>query len=290
MLEQAQTDCLTKFFLREALEPYLKKLVLDNTLSKKNFSIVLIDLDHFKKFNDKYGHIFGDEILKYTSGTLRLTFGEHQCCLFRYGGDEFIAVFTDKEAKEIYHILRHCNYNLIHRPFLFKNKLYKITISCGIAAFPHDGKTAEELIKRADEAMYFSKRHGRNLITSASRIKYLKLRSFFLLICSIMVIFWALFVFYQLTFKKVIQPTIFQFKNLKFTATPESLLDTIILKNGSVVKGRISEETEDRVIITLYFNNGEAETAFYKSEIEDIKYSSPIPIKKHYKIPAQKAK
>ncbi|MDP3732408.1 MAG: GGDEF domain-containing protein [Candidatus Omnitrophota bacterium] len=273
MLEQMQKDGLTGFFTRENLSPLLEKLLLEAKMGQKKFSLALIDLDRFKKFNDKFGHIFGDEILKYATSTLRLTFSMDQCSFFRYGGDEFIGVFPGKEPKEILRLGQQCNYNLLHRPFLYANKFYKITMSCGISCFPTDATTADELIKKADEAMYFSKRSGRNLTTLASMIKYLKFRRVVLMIASSIIILYSVFLFYKLSFKKIIQPVVRQIQNIKITTKPVTL-DTVILKSGAVLEGNIVYEDENKVIFNLYLKKGEGVTNFNKSEIARIKYGS----------------
>lgn len=276
MLEQAPKDFLTGFFSRDSLGGFLENIIIESNLKKKIFTIALIDLDRFKRFNDKFGHAFGDEVLKYATSTLRLTFHNEQCYLFRFGGDEFIAVFPDKEPQEILRLFKRCNYNMLHRHFLYANKLYKVTISCGIASFPYDGITQEKLLERIDEAMYFSKRHGRNLTTLAGRIKYLKAWKIFLLFCSIFIIFFAVFILYPFLSRKILKPTVGQitgFKVITRQAKPKNL-DTLILKNGFVFEGRIIAETKDKVILNLYFEKGEGSVTFNRSEIEKIKYGS----------------
>lgn len=273
MLDQAQVDSLTGCFVRGALNPFLERLIIETRAKGESFSVALIDLDHFKKFNDKFGHIFGDEILKYATSTIRLTFFIDQCYFFRYGGDEFIGVFLGTELKEILHLSQQCNYNLLHRPFLRANKLYKITMSCGIACFPGDATTIEGLIKKADEAMYFSKRCGRNLVTLASRIRYIKFRRIVLLITSVIIILYSTLLFYQLSFKKIIQPVVRQIQNIKITTKPSSL-DTVVLKSGVVLQGYIVNEDEDKITLNLYLDKGEGLTNFNKSEIAQIKYGS----------------
>lgn len=276
ILEQAQKDYLTGFFTRQELENFLLALIKESEASGKFFSLALFDLDRFKRFNDKFGHVFGDEILKYATSTLRLTFYESPCFLFRYGGDEFIAVFPEKEARAAFRLSRQCNYNLSRRPFLFRNKFYKITISCGISGFPQDGKAAEELIKKADQAMYFSKRCGRNLTTLAHRIVYLRLRNAFLVILSAMVILFSFVLFYRLSFKKIIQPTVRQIQNMKIITKPDKL-DMVVLKNGMVFEGRILSEADNKVVLNLYMDKGEGTTTFNKSEIAEIKYATKGP-------------
>lgn len=271
MLDQSQKDYLTGFYLRGSLSALLEKLVVDARLNKKDFSIVLVDLDHFKKFNDKFGHPFGDEILKYAASVLRLTFYTGTRYLFRYGGDEFIIVLPERDQKEAFHLLRQCTYNIIHRPFLFKNKFYRITISCGIASFPYDGDRPEKLIYNADKAMYFSKRHGHNFITLAGKIGYLRLRNFFLMLGSTCILLWFLFVIYDVFLKNIIEPKIRQIKYIGIVTEPRDV-DSIILKTGIIFKGHIVEETEDKVILKLYLDEGEGLCVFDRSEIMKIRY------------------
>ena len=271
MLEHAKIDYLTEFYARDSLVRFLEELICDSSVSKRGFSMALIDLDRFKRFNDKYGHSFGDEILKYSAGMLRLTFAETRCYLFRYGGDEFIAVFPEREPREALSLFRQCIYNLTHRPFLFKNKFYGITISCGIVGFPNDGKTIEQLIQKADEGMYFSKSHGRNRITLASNMMGLKLRNAFMLFCSVCIIIGSLAVFYKQSIREFGAPLLDQIKSVRIVTEPTDL-DTIILTNGRVMKGRVIEETEHTVILKLYIPRGEGLSEFPRSAILKIEY------------------
>ncbi len=282
MLDQTQVDSLTGCFVRGALSPFLERLIIESKAKAKNFTMALIDLDRFKKFNDKYGHLFGDEILRYVTSTLRMTFSEQQCSFFRYGGDEFIGAFFDTAPKEILRLLLQCNYNLVHRPFLFKNKFYRITLSCGIASFPYDGNTMEELIKKADDAMYLSKRYGRNRVTLASRIKYLKLLRMFIVIVSIATVCGSLFI----TYIRIIQPAVSRFQDGEFVVKPNKL-DTVILKSGLVLEGRILEETADKVILNLFLGKGEGSVTFNKSEISQIRYGLAMPPQKEQEAPAK---
>ncbi|MFH1641222.1 MAG: GGDEF domain-containing protein [Candidatus Omnitrophota bacterium] len=280
MLEQAPKDFLTGFFLRDSLGGFLQNLITESKLKKKIFSIALIDLDHFKKFNDKFGHAFGDEVLKYATSTLRLTFHNEQCYFFRFGGDEFIAVFPDRHSEEIFRLFKRCNYNMSHRYFLYANKLYKATISCGIAAFPSDGDTQEKLLERIDKAMYFSKRHGRNRTTLAGRIKYLKACRAFIMFTCIAIAFFAIFILYPSLSSKILEPSaehIMGFKVFERRGKPKNL-DMLVLNNGFVFEGRILAETNDKVILNLYFKQGEGSVTFNRSEIAKIKYGSLTPL------------
>ena len=273
MTEVVQKDHLTGFFLREALGSFLKELIEDAEAKKKSFSIALIDLDKFKKYNDKFGHLFGDEVLKYAAGILRLTLYGDPNYYYRYGGDEFIVIFPDTEPEKAAGLLHQCIYNTFQQPFLFKKNFYKITMSYGVASYPHDGNSKDELIKKADEAMYHSKGSGTNQITLAGRLAYLKMRKWltaFGIVCGIVLVG---VISYRLIFKVVISPTIRGIKSIKIVTKPENL-DRIILKDGSLYEGRIIKETEDEVTLKLYLKKGEGVITFNKSKALKIKHGS----------------
>lgn len=273
MTEIIQKDHLTGFFLREALDSFLKRLIADAEAGKKSFSIALIDLDKFKKYNDKFGHLFGDEVIKYAAGILRSTLYGDPNYYYRYGGDEFIVIFPDTEPEKAANLLRQCICNTFQQPFLFKKSFYKITMSYGVASYPHDGNSRDELIKKADEAMYYSKQSGANQITLAGRLAYLKTRKWLTalgVVCGIVLVG---AVSYRLVFKTVISPTIRGIKSIKIVTKPKNL-DRIILKDGSLYEGWIIKETEKEVVLKLYLKKGEGTLTFNKSKGLKIKYGS----------------
>ena len=275
MSEYSEQDSLTQFSLRSAFEPFLRNLIPDAKVSEKIFSLVVTDIDRFKKFNDKFGHLFGDEILKYVASTLRLSLKDIECHFFRYGGDEFVIILPGKDAKEASQCLLRFNYNMAHRQFLFENKFFKISASCGVACFPSDGETIKTMFKKADDAMYFSKRHGRGFVTIAGRIKYIVVRNAIVTIVSVCVIFGVLFVLYPYVLKKPIRRILHSVTNIKIGVKPK-FLDIITLKDGAVFKGEIAEETDEGVILSIDSERGSALMNFKRSEIKSIKYSSEI--------------
>jgi len=275
MLDQAPRDTLTGFYQRDALESYLRQLIAESRAQGKPFSLVLVDVDRFKKYNDKYGHPFGDEILKYATSTLRLTFLEGPCLFFRYGGDEFIVVFPGRTVKETLCALRQCQHNLRHRPCLYGDRFYHVAVSCGVAGFPDDGQTAEELIRNADDAMYFSKRTGRNRTTPYGRIGLLKFRRIVMFLAAIVSALAAVALVYHLTYQQIIRPKLEQLKHIKIVSEPKNL-DTVVLRSGLVFDGRILSENRGAVVLHLYFENGgEGQMTFKRSEIAQIKYGNP---------------
>lgn len=273
MKEPFQKDHLTGFFLREAFDSFLNELIAESKAKGKSFSIALIDLDKFKRYNDKFGHLFGDEVLKYAAGTFRLTFYGDPRYYYRYGGDEFVIVLPDTEARDAGHFMHQCIYNTFQEPFLFKSNFYKVTMSFGVASYPRDGKTKEELIKKADEAMYYSKRAGTNHVTLASDISRLKLRRWIVMLSVITGLILTGLITYKFAFRTIIKPTLREVKNIKITSKPRDL-DLVILKNGSLFEGRVIKETDDIVILSLYMEKGQGTMTFGREEVLKIKHGA----------------
>jgi len=271
MIEQVQKDHLTGFFLREAFDSFLKKIIDESESKGKSFSMALIDLDKFKRYNDKFGHLFGDEVLKYAAGIFRMTFYGDPCYYYRYGGDEFIIIFPDIESQEASNFLHQCIYNTFQQPFLFKKNFYKVTMSFGVASYPHDGKTRDELVRKADEAMYYSKHAGTNQVTLASDLSRLKMRKWAVVLSVIASVLLVGAITYKFIFKTVINPALQGVKNIKIVTKPGDL-DVIILKNGSLYEGRINKETDDMVELDLYMEKGQGTMTFTREEVLRIKH------------------
>ncbi len=161
--EQAITDGLTGVkthrFLMEALSAEWKR----STRANRSFSLALIDLDRFKFVNDFYGHLEGDLVLKRVGHVL-----EEHCrrsdVVARYGGDEFVILMPEtnlEQSGQIAETLR----SKISTDMLLREK--RITASLGIACFPINGATPQELIQVADASMYLSKHQGGNAVSTA---------------------------------------------------------------------------------------------------------------------------
>jgi len=160
--EQSIRDPLTGAFNRLYLEETLTLELPRAARKQKPVSVVMLDIDHFKKFNATFGHPVGDQALIRLVGVLKgHVRGEDIVC--RTGGEEFIMVLpeTDKEvALRRAELLRtsvetmRIEYNSIH--------LDPITISLGVATFPQDGAGMPEILEKADQALYKAKRNGRN--------------------------------------------------------------------------------------------------------------------------------
>ncbi len=160
----ASKDFLTNCYTREAFIPFLKKLEEEYLTHKKPFAVLMMDVDHFKFFNDRFGHMVGDEVLKYFSSSLRLDLEDEENVPFRFGGDEFVMVFPNKTSNEALHLAARLRKNIRTRSCLVKGKQISVTFSGGVASYPSDANNIEDVIEKADKALYYSKNHGRGRI------------------------------------------------------------------------------------------------------------------------------
>ncbi len=126
------------------------------------FSVVFFDLDNLKSINDEYGHLIGTEALKDAANILRCEVRKIDL-LSRFGGDEFVIVLVKADAEKAYETCDRIKQRLGNTIFLKdKNLNIQMTGCFGISCFPRDGSTVDELIKKADSAMYDVKRRGKN--------------------------------------------------------------------------------------------------------------------------------
>lgn len=165
---QSIRDPLTGLFNRRYLEVSLERELARATRNAQPLAVLMLDLDHFKRFNDRYGHDAGDALLMRFARVLRdATRPDDVVC--RYGGEEFTVILpaTDVDAGRAYAErirIAVSQIALVHH----EQTLTDITSSIGLASFPLDARNGEELLRRADAALYRAKRDGRNRTTVAS--------------------------------------------------------------------------------------------------------------------------
>jgi diguanylate cyclase (GGDEF)-like protein len=161
-------DCTALFNARHL------NFVLDTEIYRSNrygyeFSIVFIDLDHFKQVNDAHGHLVGSKLLWMIGDTIKghLRMIDYA---FRYGGDEFVVLLPQTSKENALMVVRRVRDLLTNRVFFSEEKMnIKVTASFGVASFPVDGRTRKELLRKADEAMYIVKNSTRNNIALAGQ-------------------------------------------------------------------------------------------------------------------------
>jgi len=157
------TDALTQAYNRRHFDAALKRTCNQNP----EFALILIDIDHFKRFNDNYGHLVGDDCLRIVAATLRSSITDSSAMLARYGGEEFAVLLEKGTEKESESLAERLRLTIESLRFMTSGKIVPISISLGVSC-GQLGEKPNAVIKRADEALYHAKSSGRNCVRTAS--------------------------------------------------------------------------------------------------------------------------
>lgn len=164
--KQAMHDSLTGLFNRRYLDEMLERELARAKREGPPLTVMMLDIDHFKKLNDTYGHPAGDEVLRSLAARLR----EHsraEDIPCRYGGEEFLLVLPNMSRDDALTRGEHWRQDIEMMRIEVGGLTLSITISIGIATFPNHGDTRETLIQAADKALYTAKHNGRNRVEVA---------------------------------------------------------------------------------------------------------------------------
>jgi diguanylate cyclase (GGDEF)-like protein len=168
IVSMAMKDGLTQIYNRAYIIKHINSEIQKHNITGDRFTIVMFDIDHFKKFNDTYGHLFGDEVLKHLARYFQKNIRGTDY-IARYGGEEFIMFFPHADNSTIYTKLDNLRIELSKLPVTMEvdgeMKTAYVTASFGMSEFPGDGITVSKLIENADKALYYSKENGRNRVT-----------------------------------------------------------------------------------------------------------------------------
>jgi diguanylate cyclase (GGDEF)-like protein len=163
-----EIDGLTGIANRRRLDQKLAEELMRCARGKLPLSVILLDIDHFKKFNDTHGHLTGDECLKGVAGCLAAELHRPADLMARYGGEEFCAVLPDTPAEGAMALAEQLRKRIETLAMQTPRGLVKLTISLGIAsAIPIPGMAAAALLEMADGALYKAKQGGRNRTVAA---------------------------------------------------------------------------------------------------------------------------
>jgi diguanylate cyclase (GGDEF)-like protein len=160
------TDSLTGLSNHRSLMNRLDAEVARFKKEKRGFSVLVGDVDHFKQYNDAFGHPAGDEVLQTIAEIMRDSTRKGDCCA-RYGGEEFVIVLPDTAIADALDTSEHIRARVAAKKFNGR----KMTLSIGVASFPEDADDAESIIAVADEALYQAKREGRDRSVRARRLQ-----------------------------------------------------------------------------------------------------------------------
>lgn len=161
--EQSIRDPLTGVFNRRYLEESLRRELANAKRKKESLSVVMLDIDQFKSFNDVYGHAAGDTVLRTLSAIL-LESTRASDIVCRYGGDEFVIMLPGTTAEVARKRIDECRLRFAQTPFEFNGQRLHSSISAGITSFPSNGDTDATLLEAADQALYQAKQRGKNTV------------------------------------------------------------------------------------------------------------------------------
>ena len=164
---EAMTDALTNVGNRKFFEERLRHDALEAMENGEAMSLLLIDIDHFKRFNDTYGHQLGDQVLRLVAMTLTDCVKGRDTTA-RYGGEEFAIILPQTQLVGALRLAEGIRSTMMRRKIVSKNSgedYGTITLSLGVALY-RPGEPIADLVRRADDALYFAKRNGRNRVAS----------------------------------------------------------------------------------------------------------------------------
>jgi diguanylate cyclase (GGDEF)-like protein len=160
-----QKDELTGLFTRRNFDEQFASHFEKAAAAQRSFTLAFLDLDKFLKINEKYGHSAGDELLQSIS-SLICSVVPDESIVARYGGDEFAVLFPDIEREQALLLLETLRNNTVAMKFDLPSVggISAVTISAGLATYPVDGNTQNELVRKADQALYRAKEFGGNSV------------------------------------------------------------------------------------------------------------------------------
>ncbi|MEF3280299.1 MAG: GGDEF domain-containing protein [Elusimicrobiota bacterium] len=167
--ELSLKDGLSGLYRRQIFNEKLEEEIIRAKNFKHLLGLMMIDIDHFKNINDTYGHQAGDEVIKGVSAILKNCVYETDF-VARYGGEEFAIIMPRAEREGSARKANYIRESVENHKFKFGIIDLKVTISIGIAYYPVDAISKEDLIQKADKALYYSKQNGRNRVTNFSQI------------------------------------------------------------------------------------------------------------------------
>ncbi len=157
-------DSLTNIYNKRFINEFLMKEIERSRRSNQKFSIVICDMDDFKRINDTHGHLSGDIVLKAFADIITSTI-RNLDVVGRYGGDEFMIILPEASSETAFGIIDRLRHKIeSHEIPVHKGNTVKITASFGIATFPDDGMSSDDLLISSDERLYKAKSYGKNKI------------------------------------------------------------------------------------------------------------------------------
>jgi len=157
-------DGLTGVYLRRYLQERFPQEISRHLRNKSPLALLMIDLDYFKRYNDRFGHVAGDLVLKRLGKILKGFFQSPGDLVCRYGGEEFCVLLPDCPRERALALAERLRQKVAAQTILLRREKNRITVSIGVAVFPEDAGNKDELVHKADMALYRAKQQGRNRV------------------------------------------------------------------------------------------------------------------------------
>mgnify|MGYP001236297874 CR=1 FL=1 len=165
LYEMATTDMMTRLKIHHYFQTILMDEMKRSAKYDRPLSLILGDIDNFKSFNDTYGHLAGDEVLRKVASVFRDNIRLIDVAA-RYGGEEFAVILPRTDINEAIIVAERIRTSIESLDVLFNDRSLKVTISIGVTQFDSSiDRNRQDLIERADKALYVSKREGKNIVT-----------------------------------------------------------------------------------------------------------------------------
>ncbi|MGB5217529.1 MAG: diguanylate cyclase [Smithella sp.] len=170
LFDLATTDGMTKLYVHRYFQLLLDQEIKRSQRNNKKFSLIMMDIDNFKSFNDIYGHQLGDKVLKDVAATAKKISRAGDIAA-RYGGEEFVMILPETDSGQAMILAERIRAGVAEIEIPHEGKKLQVTISLGVSTYPDHSGEKEALIRAADEALYTSKHRGKNLVSLSTRQK-----------------------------------------------------------------------------------------------------------------------
>jgi diguanylate cyclase (GGDEF)-like protein len=159
-------DSLTGLYVHRYLKQRMAEEAKRSRLTKAPFSLIMVDIDHFKDYNDKYGHSAGDKVLIGIANIMQESTKDGYI-IARYGGEEFVILMPNSDKEKARGLAEQIKKTVSSRSFILRREETRVTISAGVVSYSSDIKDEDEMLKRADFCLYKAKKEGRNRVCVA---------------------------------------------------------------------------------------------------------------------------
>jgi two-component system cell cycle response regulator len=162
-------DELTQLYNRKFLKDVFQSNINELKRNDQSFSLAILDIDHFKKINDQFGHLVGDHVLSNFAAFLKET-TRNSDTVFRFGGEEFVILFSNTNLSQAFEIVSRLLEEFSEKSFQVNGKSFRVTFSAGVHTILTNGETLETALDVADQALYKAKQSGRARVESDNQL------------------------------------------------------------------------------------------------------------------------